>query len=81
MAKIVNRLALELQDGDEVSLNHGPDEYGEWDGAAIVLEKTLDENGRVVLVLSVDSSETVRTKQRPREEAHTPLFELPDETL
>lgn len=78
MAKIVNRLALEILDGDEVSLNHGPDEYSEWDGAAVVLEKTLAEDGRVLLTLSVDPSEMVRTKIRPREEAavQLPLFEV-----
>jgi hypothetical protein len=75
MAKVVNRIAIEIQDGDEISLNHGPDEYGEWDGGAMVLEKTIDENDRVVLVVSVNANEVVRTKPRPREEKRLMLFD------
>lgn len=84
MAKVVNRIAIEIQDGDEISLNHSPDQYSEWTGAAVVLEKTLDENDRVVLVVSVDPSSTIRTKPRPREEQEQQtLFDAPakDEQL
>jgi hypothetical protein len=80
MAKVVTRIALELQDGDEISLNHSPDDYSDWSGNAIVLEKTIDENDRVVLVVSVDPKTAVRSKVRPREEMQLPLFDISDVT-
>lgn len=83
MAKVVNRIAIELQDGDEISLNHSPDDYSEWSGNAVVLEKTIDENDRVVLVVSLNPSTMVRSRPRPREEGQQALFDTPrqDEQL
>jgi len=73
MAQDVFRTAAELIDGDEVTLNYGPDAYTEWNGAAVVVEKSFDENDRVLVLLSVEPSATVRTRPRPRELSGSPF--------
>jgi hypothetical protein len=81
MAKTVTRAARDLQDGDELVFGEyaSPASTVEED-LAIVVEKTLDEEGRVILMLSVAADCPVMTLPRPRELGDaSPFSSLVDE--
>lgn len=74
MAGMVDRHAAELQDGDEVVLLGRTLTFGK-KNSGLVLEKSLAEDGRVHLLLSVDPEADLVTSARPREE-DTPFDEV-----
>jgi hypothetical protein len=67
MPETVIRTGSEICDGDEIALRT-PIRTDCDDDIAIVLEKTIGEDDRVVLVISVSPDAALVTRPRPREE-------------
>jgi len=72
MAKNDFRRAHQIEVGDEVSLNLGPDLYSDWKGTTRVVDCQTGDDGQVTLTLSVSPDVLVRIKPRQEQQVNQP---------